>query len=283
MQADSEPVIISDGTALEDFDVRPYFDGAGAVLAGTANVIMQLALAPVGYGVIESKVESGQVMRHPFKRARTTFTYLSVAMLGTDEDRDAYREAVNGSHRAVRSDAAGPVKYNAFDPALQLWVAACLYYGTVDIVERLHGPLPEAQADALYRFGARFGTTLQVRPEMWPTDRAAFAAYWDETLATLSIDEPVRQYLHALMTDRHLPRLLRSPRFTAWVTTGFLPQPFRDQMGLTWSDADQRRFDTFLRRTGAVLRRLPLPLRNVPFNVLLRDMRRRRRVGRPLV
>jgi uncharacterized protein (DUF2236 family) len=284
MHADTrDEYVVSDGSALEDFDVRPYFDGVGAVLAGTANVIMQLALAPVGYGVIESKVESGQVMKHPFKRARTTFTYLSVAMLGTDDDRAAYREAVNVSHRPVHSDAASPVKYNAFDPALQLWVAACLYWGTVDIIERLHGPLPGADADALYRFGARFGTTLQVRPEMWPADRAAFDRYWNDTLATLSIDEPVRQYLRALMTDQHLPRLLRSPRFTSWVTTGFLPQPFRDEMKLTWTEADQRRFDTFLRRTGAVLRRLPLALRNVPFNLLLWDVRRRQRAGRPLV
>jgi uncharacterized protein (DUF2236 family) len=35
---------------------------------------MQLALAPVGYGVLESKVESGQVTKHPLKRFRTTFT-----------------------------------------------------------------------------------------------------------------------------------------------------------------------------------------------------------------
>lgn len=273
----------SDGTALEDFDVRPYFDGVGAVLAGTANVIMQLALAPVGHGVIESKVESGQVMKHPFKRARTTFTYLAVAMLGRDDERAAYREAVNVSHRPVHSDADSPVRYNAFDPALQLWVAACLYWGTVDIVERLHGPLSEADADALYRHGARFGTTLQVRPELWPPDRAAFDVYWNETLATLSIDEPVRQYLRALMTDQHLPRLLRGPRFTSWVTTGFLPPQLRDEMRLTWTAADQRRFDMFLRRTGSVLRRVPLPARNLPFNVLLWDLRRRRRAGRPLV
>ncbi len=64
----------------DDFDVRPYLDGVGAVLAGTANVIMQLALAPVGYGVLESTVESGQVTLHPVKRARTTFAYLAVAL-----------------------------------------------------------------------------------------------------------------------------------------------------------------------------------------------------------
>ena len=49
------------------------------LLAGPANVIMQLARPGVGYGVMESRVESGRADRHPIKRARTTFTYIAVA------------------------------------------------------------------------------------------------------------------------------------------------------------------------------------------------------------
>jgi uncharacterized protein (DUF2236 family) len=259
-------------------------DGIGAFLAGTANVIMQLALAPVGYGVLESKVESGQVTRHPLKRLRTTLTYISVALLGTDDERARYREAVNAAHRLVRSDATSAVAYNAFDRELQLWVAACLYYGAVDIREKLHGPMSEAQADAFYEFAARFGTTLQMTPEMWPAGRAAFAGYWDENMATVSIDEPVRQYLHELMTRQHLPRLLRgSPRFSTWMTTGFLPERFRTEMRLAWTEDDQARFETLLRRIGAVQRRLPRSVRRFPFNWLLCDMRFRTRLGRRLV
>lgn len=272
------------GTALEDFDIRPYLDGVGAGLAGTANVIMQLALTPVGYGVLESKVESGQATRHPVKRARTTFTYLAVALLGTHDDRARFRAAVNGSHRLVRSDAASPVRYNAFDPSLQLWVAACLYYGTVDVHTRMHGRPSEVQADALYRYCARFGTTLQVRPEMWPADRAAFDTYWARTLATVSIDEPVRRYLYDLTRLAHLPATPPPvARFSLWVTTGFLPPEFRAQMQLTWTAHDERRFATFLRRTGAIQRRLPVAVRCLPFTLLLRDLRRRVRDGRPLV
>lgn len=211
-------------------------DGIGGLLAGPANVAMQLALAPVGYGVLESKVESGQVTKHPLKRFRTTFTYISVAMWGNADERARYREAVNGSHRFVRSDANSPVKYNAFDKDLQLWVAACLYYGTVDLVEKLHGPLPDEVADELYEYAARFGTTLQMTADMWPADRKAFAKYWDETVAGISIDEPVREYLRALTTREHMPRPLRgSTRFNEWVTTGFLPQRFRDEMGYSWT------------------------------------------------
>ena len=55
-----------------------------AALAPAANVIMQLALPGVGYGVLESPVDSGNVYKHPFKRARTTGTYLAAAVYGTE-------------------------------------------------------------------------------------------------------------------------------------------------------------------------------------------------------
>ena len=54
-----------------------------AALLPAANVIMQLASPGVGYGVLESPVDSGNVYEHPFKRARTTGTYLAAATMGT--------------------------------------------------------------------------------------------------------------------------------------------------------------------------------------------------------
>ncbi|AIH86864.1 hypothetical protein IU15_22140, partial [Mycobacterium tuberculosis] len=62
-----------------------------ALLAGPANVIMELAMPGVGYGVLESRVESGRLDRHPIKRARTTFTYVAVAVAGSDDQKAAFR------------------------------------------------------------------------------------------------------------------------------------------------------------------------------------------------
>ena len=87
-----------------------------AVLLPAANVIMQLSLPGVGYGVLESPVDSGNVYKHPFKRARTTGTYLAVATIGTESDRALIRAAVDTAHRQVRSTSSSPVSYNAFDP-----------------------------------------------------------------------------------------------------------------------------------------------------------------------
>lgn len=265
--------------------VRDHIDGVAAFLGGAANVIMQLSHPPVGYGVLESTVDSGKVTLHPLKRLRTTLTYLAVAWMGTDADRAAYREAVNGSHRPVHSKPDAPVKYNAFDPKLQLWVAACLYWGVDDLYTRMRGPMEPELAEEFYRYSARLGTTLQMRPEMWPADRAAFFRYWDENLAQRTIDEPVRRYFNDLIDLRMTPRPVQVVfgRFHRFTVTALLPQHLRDEMGMTWTARDERRFRWVLKAISAVWTRLPAVIRAAPLNTYLADMRLRRRLGRPLV
>jgi uncharacterized protein (DUF2236 family) len=260
-----------------------------ALLAGPANVIMQLARPAVGYGVKESRVESGRVDRHPIKRARTTFTYLAVASKGSDAQKAAYRRAVNKAHAQVYSTDESPVKYNAFDKDLQMWVAACLYKGGVDVYRLFIGEFDEATADQHYLDGMTLGTTLQVPPEMWPADRAAFDEYWQRALDEVHIDDEVREYLYPIAANRirgvKLPARLqrKSDEFALLITTGFLPQRFRDEMRLPWDDDMQRRFDRLIKVLSAVNHRLPSFVRQFPFNVLLKDLDRRVRQGKPLV
>ncbi|HET7736410.1 MAG TPA: oxygenase MpaB family protein [Nocardioidaceae bacterium] len=269
----------------QDFDVRPYLDGMAGGLAGVANVIMQLANPAVGYGVYESPVESGSAMKHPFKRGRTTATYLAVALLGNDDDKRAMRKAIDGVHKYIRSTPESPVSYNAFDPALQLWVGACLCKGTLDIIEALHGRPDDAAMDQLYAHFSSFATTLQVRPEMWPADRLAFDAYWKEQEERISIDDTIREYLLILMRLGNLPiwMAIFGRRFHRWVNTGFLPPRFREEMRLTWSAKDERRHRIVLRAVGWVSRKLPGPVRLFPLNVYLWDLRKRVKAGRRLV
>lgn len=40
----------------------------------------------------ESRVDTGNVYLRPLKRARTTFQYLAVATLGSDDDKRSYRD-----------------------------------------------------------------------------------------------------------------------------------------------------------------------------------------------
>lgn len=259
--------------------------GAG-LMAGAANVIMQLGRPGVGYGVLESKVDSGNLFHHPWKRARTTFTYLAVAALGTADDKRAFRKAVNRQHAQVRSGPDSPVEYNAFDPELQLWVAACLFKGYVDGYEALlGGPMPEPLRERLFEASPRLGATLQVRPEMWPATPAEFDDYWKRGLEEVSIDPPVAKLLLAVADLEFLPAVLRIPlgRANRWLTTGFLPPVFREQLGLQWTERDQRRFERVTRGIGSVVLRMPRAVQQVPYNLFLRDLRRRLRAGKPLV
>jgi uncharacterized protein (DUF2236 family) len=259
------------------------------LLAGPANVIMELARPGVGYGVKDSRVESGRADRHPIKRARTTLTYLAVAVSGTDAQKAAYRRAVNRSHAQVYSTDDSPVKYNAFDKELQLWVAACIYKGTVDVYRVFVGELDEATADEHFAKGKNFGTTLQVPEAMWPADRAAFDEYWEQSLAEIHIDEAVRDYLYPIALGRigevtlPAPIQRRLDAFNLLINTGFLPQRFRDEMRLPWDAERQRRFDRLMGRLRTLNNLLPRFARRFPFNVLLKDLDWRIRTGRPLV
>ncbi len=259
------------------------------LLAGPANVVMQLAHPSVGYGVMESRVEGGRVDRHPIKRARTTFTYLAVATKGTAAQKEAFRRAVNHAHAQVYSTDESPVPYNAFDPELQLWVAACLYKGSCDVYRAFIGEMDDATAARHYRDGMALGTTLQVPPEMWPADRAAFDQYWEESLGKLHIDDAVRSYLYPIAASRmpgvQLPWPLQDiyERFALLITTGFLPQRFRDEMKLDWDPVKQEQFDRVIGLVRFINKLTPSAIRAFPFNVLLHELDWRIRSGRPLV
>ncbi|OCB58841.1 hypothetical protein A5722_06470 [Mycobacterium vulneris] len=256
-----------------------------AALLPAANVIMQLASAGVGYGVLESPVDSGNVYEHPFKRARTTGTYLATATMGTDADRAMLRTQIDRVHALVRSRESSPVSYNAFDPRLQLWVAACLYRYYVDMHEFLYGPLDDESADAVYADARTLGTTLQVRDEMWPEDRDAFDAYWQQSLHDLRIDPPVREHLHGVAAMAFLPAPLRllAGRFNLFATTGFLPAEFRSHMRMSWTADQQRRFEWLLTGLRAADRVIPHEVWLLGYQLYLWDMRIRDRFGKRVV
>ncbi len=253
--------------------------------AGAANVVMQLSLPGVGYGVVESKVDSGNLLIHPWKRARTTFTYIAVAVIGTDEDKLLYREAVNSAHRHVKASDDSPVRYNAFDRDLQMWVAACLFVGLEDTYQLLRGEMTPDQAEGFYRSAWPLGTTLQVSQDQWPPTRADFDDYWNAACRRVHIDDTVRAYLLDLLDLKMINPLLRLPfrGLLKFLTAGFLAPVFRAELGLTWSRGKQRRFELLFRFVALVNRFLPSFIRQPGPHALLADLRWRARHGKRLV
>ncbi|AGB21825.1 hypothetical protein Mycsm_01413 [Mycobacterium sp. JS623] len=256
-----------------------------AFAAGAANVVMQLSWPEVGYGVAESEVDSGNLLKHPWKRARTTFQYLAVAILGRPDDRAAFQEAVNSAHRHVKSTPDSPVRYNAFDRELQMWVAACLFVGLEDTYQLLRGEMTAEQAEQFYRSAWTLGTTLQVTEDQWPPTRAEFDAYWVDACRRVAIDDNVRGYLQNLLNLRMINPVLALPfrPLLKFLTVGFLAPVFRDAMGVQWSDFKQRQFEWLFLLVAFVNRFLPVFIRQGGSHVLLADVRRRVRDQRALV
>jgi uncharacterized protein (DUF2236 family) len=244
------------------------------MLAGAGSAVMyQLARKEVGLGVVEHST----TLDRPLDRLRTTLTYVYVMALGTEEERRSVASMVNRRHAPVRS--AG--RYSAFDPELQLWVAATLARTGETIRERVFGPMDPATRERVYRESWVLGTALQVRPAQWPPTRAEFEDYWRDSVELLAPDPAVQQYAARLLSSRAAPLLVRPAQpLQSLVTRGNLDARTRDVLALPWSRRDQARYDRFWRTVPPIYRRIPRPLRQLPAEVVMADLRRRLRSGR---
>ncbi|MFD4182061.1 oxygenase MpaB family protein [Rhodococcus sp. NPDC058514] len=242
--------------------------GEGIMLAaGGRAILLQVANRGVGHGV----ADHSDFAHRAVDRLRTTMTYIYAVVYGTDEERATVVRMVNKAHAKVRSD-----DYSAFDPQLQLWVAATLYESAVTLYERVFGKLDDVSADALYREYAILGTALQVPEGLWPRDRAEFAAYWKQQIDSVEVDAKVRAVSRDLFHPVRAPFFIRAnlPAYR-WLTTGLLPDRLRQQFELPWNERDQRRFERVMTVVSWVYPRIPRAVRHAPRAVYLWDMRRR--------
>jgi len=247
----------------------------GLMLGSGSAVMYQLAVWGVGKGVAEHST----TMQRPVDRLRTTLTYVYVMGLGTDEERAQVARMVNRAHVPVRGEG-----YSAFDPELQLWVAATLAEVAREMYERIFGPLDQPTLEHLYREGWVYGTALQVKPEMWPPTRAEFDAYWDRMQSEFRSDPQIRRYARALLSARDAKWFVKplSPLISL-VTRGNLSAQARDALGLPWSARDQKRYDRFWRVVRVVYPRIPRWVRGLPARVAMVEVRWRMRTGRRVI
>lgn len=263
---------VLEAAAEEGFGLADFVGEFFVLLGAGATVLLQMAEPGVGHGVADHST----ALRRPLNRLRATMAYVYAVTMGTPEEQRAIVRMVNKAHVPVRSET-----YNAFDPELQLWVAATLYMNGFTLYERFYGAVDEDTADRIYRQSAVYGTALQVRPDMWPATRAEFQAYWDTKVATLTADDQVRDFVYGLMHGGDAPWFIKMGMpANRFFTTGLLPERLRGELGLSWGPLRQHTFDLFMTAVPPVYRLLPGPVRRLPSTYYLWDMRRRLRSGR---
>jgi uncharacterized protein (DUF2236 family) len=236
--------------------------GAEAILLAGAGraLLLQLADPAVGRGVDEHSTFVGR----PVNRLKGTLTYVYAIVYGTDEQVNEVRRRVNSAHVPVRRvDNETSPGYNAYDPQLQLWVVATLYNTAITIIEKIYGPLDDESADAMYRDYARVGTALQLPPNLWPEDRAAFNHYWDERIANLHAEAGGVRVGRGLLYPKHTELWYRAIMPSArFLTAGLLPEHVRQDFGLPWSDRHERRFNRTMGVLAVTYPKLPRRIRH---------------------
>lgn len=244
-----------------------YLAGGGRAL------LLQIAHPAVGRGVAEHSDFANRMM----DRFHATMTFVYAAVYATPEEFATVRRSVNRAHAPVRAEAGpGPdaPAYNAYDPQLQLWVAATLYATMTDLYERFFGRLSSADAERIYREFTVLGSALQVPPEAWPESRAAFDEYWNGTVAGLHPTAATRRVVRQILYPSAIPWWMRAlfPQ-ARLVTVGLLPPDLRSGFGLAWNARLQRRYDRWMRWAALVYPHLPARLRHSPRDAYLKRLR----------
>lgn len=249
------------------------------VAAGGRAILLQLAHPSVARGV----AEHSDFVDAPLRRLVGTLDYIYVVVYGTAAEREAARRFVERAHAPVRADADGDSPaYAADDADLQLWVAATLYDSAMTMQERVMAPIPEQDAERVYREYAVLGTALGMPASLWPATRADFDAWWTTRLSALDVSDDARRLARDLLNPRPPgapPWLRLAMPLARLVTAGLLDERLRSEFDLRWSPGRQRLFDAVFRVTRVVWPLLPAPVRHLPATRSLRRFRSRRPTG----
>ncbi|MDA3806062.1 oxygenase MpaB family protein [Clavibacter sp. CT19] len=251
--------------------------GEGILLAaGGRAILLQIADPAVARGV----AEHSDFASRPLDRLEGTLGYVYAVVFGSPAEVARARRIVGRAHAPVRSDApaadGSAPAYSAYDPDLQLWVAATIYDSAVTMFEIAFGPLPDEVADRVYRQYAVLGTALQVPEGRWPPDRAAFRAYWEERVAILEPTADARRIARALLRGGDGPMWLRSIMpLAALMTAALLPPRIRAGFGLRWDARLERRATRAISAILVPYRWMPRCVREAPRTVVTRRYARR--------
>lgn len=244
------------------------------LLGGGAAILLQLADPRVAHGVARHSDFAGR----PLDRLFGTLDYVYAIGFGDDETVGRAVRRVNARHVPVRGDTPAP-GYSAFDADAQRWVASTLLATALALEERLWGPIPAAEADAIVRRYAPLGGQLQAGRAGWPATRAEFDEWWQARLAVLEVGDDARRVARTLLGGgAALPpgaRILLP--VVRLVTAALLPARLRAAYGFRWTPRAERVSSAWLRGIALVWPLLPRLVRHAPMRASLRRARLRNR------
>lgn len=258
----------SDGL-FDDGDLVRVVGREGLLIAsgGTAS-LLQTAHPRIAQGVFEHS----RTAEDPLGRLRRTMQWLYAVEFGSREEAERLSAAVRRMHDRV----TGP-GYRAADPDLQVWVAATLFATAVTMYGLIFRRPAETELATYYEQSKAFATILGCPYEALPATYGDFREYYAGMLATLEISTASRAIAEQVLHPRLPGGPLNEPALAAirLITAGLMPEPIRRQYGWPWDAARRRRFGLLIGSLRLVYPRLPLPVRTLPRDHYLHQLRTR--------
>jgi uncharacterized protein (DUF2236 family) len=238
-----------------------------AVLTSRVAILMQVAHPVVGAGVMDHS----EFLEDRW--ARITATAASARRFsgldGPDAAIDEGRR-LREMHAEIKGVDAQGRKYHALNADAYLWVAATGYWSSATIRRVHNAELDDAQEDALYEEWKDQARVLRIPERVIPVTRADFWDYVEHTVSDVLERNSCTDLLIEL--DRH--PLPRHPKFSLptpfWnvmaiplaallrlATSGYVPEPLRDRLGIEWDSGRARQFSTLVSITNGLDKVLP--------------------------
>lgn len=248
-----------------------YFGDWRGLLLGLWMGVLQNMHPQLAAGV----AQHSQFLVERWQRTfRSVYPILGVVYDGPHARRTAGQ--IVGYHRSVRGTDAHGRRYHALHCDPFYWAHVTFVMANVVIAENFGTAFTCEQKEQLARESVQWYRLYGLPTHRLPQDWTALRTYWNRTCATVLEDcKPARDVLDIARIAKPpllgpVPQWLwRAPwgpvsRLLSWMTTGLLPAPVRERLGLKWSTRDALVLRLVCRAVAVLFMLLPFPLRYHP-------------------
>jgi uncharacterized protein (DUF2236 family) len=260
--------------------VWQYFADNRMALLGPRAAVLQNMLPALGQGVEDHSVWFAETLA----RLQRSIPPIFNTVYGSDEANAGIQ--VRDFHKSIKGKLPDGKPYSALNPETYYWAHATFIEHLITATDTFIRRLSDAEKEQLFAesitWFERYGVSATGTPQTWPE----FTAYWDQALAERLIAHRTAAYGVGYVT-KGWPRPKRVPApvwvlvkrpvntFSAFITTGGMPEQAREILGLPWDEKRERRYQRFAalcRSLNGVYGRLPGTLRLHP--IALRAFKR---------
>ncbi len=234
----------------------------GILIGSYRALLLQVAHPAVGAGV----AFYSNFQKDYLGRAYRTFFNMSSIFFGSRKEalrvagqlhRMHYR--IKGQYRNAQGQS---IAYCANQPELLCWILATLVDTSIRSYEHLHGPLSAADKEIFFQESQITAQLMGIPLSSYPESYEDFCHYFQQMLQS--------KVLAVGATGLDLSEaILRGPFF--WgssiirlFATGLLPASLRQAYRLPWTERQEKRLQTYLKRIRGFYRFFPVAWRTAP-------------------